>query len=561
MTIVFDEDKQNKKLGELRKKEEESLAQILAQRYGFEYVDLAVVPMNTDAMKLVPEESARAAQLIVFNQVGKKVQVGILTPTNEAAKKIVETLQNQGLEPRIYMVSQESLKKGWEKYKDVSYLSETKGGALDISSDEVGHIIDTVKSLEDVIKLVQETLAMKKSSRISRILEIIMAGALAIKASDVHLEPEEHYVRLRYRLDGVLNNAVDFDRETYRLVATRIKLLSGLKLNIQSEAQDGRFTIKVRDLDIEIRTSIIPGAYSESVVMRVLNPLSISVPLNELGIEEGLYNVLSKEIDKPNGMILTTGPTGSGKTTTLYAVLKKIHSPEVMIITIEDPIEHHLPGIVQTQVESKKGYTFLEGLRSALRQDPDVIMVGEIRDTETMQIAINSSLTGHLVFSTLHTNSAAGSFARMIDLGADPKIITSAVNLTMAQRLIRRLCTECKKPIALEGEMKATIDKILNGIVRKESIPQNPTLFAPVGCLACNNIGYKGRIGIYEAIKTDEELEKLLRENPSERDIKKATRHQGLLDMREDGVIKVLKGISTTDELRRVVDLESGLYI
>jgi type IV pilus assembly protein PilB len=561
MTIIFDEDKQNKRLVELRKKEEEGLAQMLAQRYGFEYVDLGPVPINIDALKLVTEDVAKAAQMVVFNMVGKKVQIGILTPANDATKKTIEALQNRGLEPRIYMVSQESLKKAWEKYKDVSYLSETKGGALDISSDEVGKIMESIKSLKDVIKLINETLAMKKSSRISRILEILLAGALAIKASDIHVEPEESYVRLRYRLDGILNNAVDFDRDTFRLMSARIKLLSGLKLNIQSEAQDGRFTVKIKDLDIEIRTSIIPGAYSESIVMRVLNPLSISVPLSDLGIEEGLFNVLSKEIDKPNGMILTTGPTGSGKTTTLYAVLKKIHSPEVKIITIEDPIEYHLPGIVQTQVEAKKGYTFLEGLRSALRQDPDVIMVGEIRDSETMQIAINSSLTGHLVFSTLHTNSAAGSFARMIDLGADPKIITSAVNLTMAQRLIRRLCPHCRKQVKIEGDIKKTIDKILDGIVRKEVIPKTDTMYVGGGCDECNNTGFKGRIGIYEAIRTDEKLEKLLRENPSERDIKRETKEQGLLDMREDGIIKVLKGITAVDELKRVVDLEYGFVV
>jgi len=560
MTIIFDEEKQDKKLADLRKREEENLAKILAQRYGLEYIDLGPVPINTDALKIVPEDVARSSQIAVFNMVGKKIQVGILSPNNDVAKKTVEGLQARGFEPIIFMVSIESLKKAWEKYKEVSYLSETKAGAIEISSDEIATMMASIKSLNNLIKILKETLELKKSSRISRIFETIIAGALAVKASDIHIEPEEGYVRLRYRLDGVLNNAVDFDRDTFKLMAARIKLLSGLKLNIQAEAQDGRFTVKIKESDIEIRTSIIPGAYSESIVMRVLNPASISVPLNELGIEKGLFDVLEREIGKPNGMILTTGPTGSGKTTTLYAVLKKIHSPEVKIITIEDPIEYHLPGIVQTQVDSKKGYTFLEGLRSALRQDPDVIMVGEIRDGETMTIAINSSLTGHLVFSTLHTNSAAGSFARMIDLGADPKIITSAVNLTMAQRLVRRLCPHCKKPVKLEGATKELFTKVLGSIVRKEIVPNTDTIYEGGGCEECNNTGYRGRIGIYEAIRTDEALEKLLRENPSERDIKRETKRQGLLDMREDGMIKILNGVTSVDELKRVVDIEYGLY-
>jgi type IV pilus assembly protein PilB len=401
-------------------------------------------------------------------------------------------------------------------------------------------------------------LAQKKSYRISRILEIILAGAISINASDIHIEPEEKLVRLRYRLDGVLNDILDIDQNIFGLLLSRIKLVSNLKLNIKDKAQDGRFSIKLGDTEIEIRTSLIPGGYGESVVLRVLNPNTISVPLEDLGINEKLLKILMAELKKPNGMILNTGPTGSGKTTTLYAFLKKIYTPEVKIITIENPIEYHLKGIVQTQTAEDKGYTFLEGLRSALRQDPDVIMVGEIRDEETAEIAVNSALTGHLVFSTLHTNNAAGTFPRLIDLGVNPKVITSAINIAMAQRLIRKLCPNCKKKASLEEKEKNIVEKTLASIVDKNYLKDLSLENAceEVGCDKCNFTGYRGRTGIYEAILTDENIEKVVIQNPSEREINKAAENQGILNMKQDGIIKVLQGLTSLDELSRVIDLE-----
>jgi len=291
-----------------------------------------------------------------------------------------------------------------------------------------------------------------------------MAGALSLKASDVHIEPEENSTHLRYRLDGILTKIGEIDTKTYKQLLSRIKLTAGLKLNIKNNAQDGRFSIKVKNSEMEIRTSTMPGTYGESVVLRILNPDSISVSIEKLGIEPRLFKILEEEISKPNGMILNTGPTGSGKTTTLYAFLKRIDSPEIKVITIEDPVEYHIKGITQTQTDVDKGYTFAKGLKSALRQDPDVIMVGEIRDSETAEIAIQSSLTGHLVLSTLHTNTAAGTFPRFVDLGMNPRILGSAINLTMAQRLVRKLCNDCKKEIPIEGEDRTIIDKILSGI-------------------------------------------------------------------------------------------------
>lgn len=554
--IEFNEEKQLKKLDELKLREEEELAKTLSQKYGVGYLDLSVVPVNIDALRIIPEMEARESQMAVFNAVDKKIDVAVLSPGNEKTKMKIKELEERGFFPSIFMVSHQSLEKVFARYKDLSYSFETKGGALDISNEEIIGLLENVSGIGDIKKEIETILSQKKAYRISKILEIIIAGALATKASDVHMEPEEGYVRLRYRLDGVLTDILNFDRDTYKLLVSRVKLISNLKLNVAG-AQDGRFSIKLPQGDIEVRTSILPGAYSESIVLRILNPNAISVPLEELGIHPKLLQTLLHEIAKPNGMILTTGPTGSGKTTTLYAFLKKIHSPGVKIITIENPIEYHLPGIVQTQTDPDKNYTFAEGLRSALRQDPDVIMVGEIRDEETAEIAVNASLTGHLVFSTLHTNNAAGSFPRLIDLGVNPKVITSAINISIAQRLLRRLCTNCRKERPLSEKEKIIVQNSLSKITEKNYLEGVNTekVWEAVGCDKCN-AGYKGRIGIYEAILTDESIERVVLQNPSEREIRESASPQGILTMRQDGIIKILSGITSFDELGRVLDLE-----
>jgi len=571
MSVQFDEDKQNRKLGELKEKEEEDLARDVASRYDLEYIDLSSVPVDMDALRLIPETVAREAQMAPANQIGKKVKIAVLSPTNLKAKAVADGLSTKGYDITLVVASPKGLEKVWSRYADLSFSKETSAGVLDISTYDIEQFMSQIKSVEDVKKLIGDVIKLKRSFRISKILEIVLSGAMATDASDVHIEPEEENVRLRYRLDGVLTDILMFDKETFGLLLSRIKLLSSLKLNVKNEAQDGRFSVKIGADEIEIRTSVLPGAYDESVVMRILNPKSIQVPLEDLGIPEKLLKILLKEIDRPNGMVLTTGPTGSGKTTTLYAFLRKIYSPEIKIITIEDPIEYHLAGIVQTQVHTSRShsskendrsdendYTFASGLRSALRQDPDVIMVGEIRDADTAGIAINSSLTGHLVFSTLHTNDAAGTYPRLIDLGVNPKVMTSAINISLAQRLVRKLCPYCKKKVAVDGDAKKTIDKIMLGIKDRslvEGLDQG-AMYQSVGCAKCNNLGYKGRTGLYEAILTDEALEKILVQNPSDREIKEVTKDQGILDMREDGVVKVLKGVTSLDELRRVIDLD-----
>lgn len=556
--VVFDEEKQAKRIEELRKEEEEQLAQTLSAKFGVKYIDLTTVAVNSEALRVVDLPTAQAAGMGVFDIVAKKIKVAVLAPENPTTEKAIEDLKARGFIPTIYMTSRSSLEKVWGRYKDLSYSLETKSGALDIANDEIEGYIDTVKSLNDAKQLMERIVGNKKRYQISRLLEIVIAAALALKASDVHVEPEENNVRIRYRLDGVLIDILMIDKDTFNLLVSRIKLLAGMKLNVKG-AQDGRFSILLKDMEIEIRASILPSAYDESIVLRVLNPKSIAVPLEEMGIQPKLLEILNHEVNKPEGMILTTGPTGSGKTTTLYAFLKKVYTPEIKIITIENPVEYHLDGIVQTQTDSKNGYTFLEGLRSALRQDPDVIMVGEIRDGETAGIAINAALTGHLVFSTLHTNNAAGTFPRLIDLGVNPKIITSALSVSMAQRLVRRLCPKCKRPVNLEGRTKQIIDHVLSTVKNKEeyidTIPNQ--IFEPVGCSECNSTGYKGRIGIFEAILRSEAIEQAVEMNPNEHDIWKAAEDQHILNMKQDGIIKILKGITSLAELERVVDVEA----
>lgn len=557
MTVQFDEDKQNKRIEDLRKQEEEGLAEAMSSKYGIPYLDLTITPINIDAMRVISETDARQAEVAVFDELNRTVSIGVLSPQSDKTVDAINKIKQKGYNVEVFMVSHASLRKVWDRYKDLSYSFETKSGALDISNEQITDFLSQVHTITDVQKLIEEVLQMKKSYRISRIMEIILAGAIATNSSDIHLEPEESYVRLRYRLDGILTDILEFDLETFKLLLSRIKLVSNLKLNV-GQAQDGRFSIKINKDEVEVRTSILPGTYSESIVLRILNPDAISVTLESLGIHPRLLKVIMHELTKPNGLILNTGPTGSGKTTTLYAFLKKIHTPEVKIITIENPVEYHLPGIVQTQTDEKKNYTFVEGLRSALRQDPDVIMIGEIRDEETAGIAVNSALTGHLVFSTLHTNNAAGTFARLIDLKVNPKILSSAVSIALAQRLVRKLCDNCKKQVPLEGEDKIVIEKIINEIYDKtylEGVEQK-NIWQPVGCEKCNNIGYKGRVGIYEGIVMDEEIEKIVTQNPSEREIKKVSRNQNLLDMTEDGILKVLNGTTTLEELRRVIDIE-----
>jgi len=552
----FDEEKQKTRLHELHKREAEELAKILSVKYGVQYLDLTTISINTDALRIIPEELSRKTQVAAFEKTGKKIKLAVVSPQAIETIKLIEKLKKDEYKLVIYMVSIRSMKRLWDRYKEISYSVKTKAGVIDISDQNIEEIANKVTNLNKAQEIIQNILKSKDAYRVSRFFESVLASAFALEASDIHIEPEEKYILIRFRLDGILVKVLEFDIKTYKSLLSRIKLISGLKLNIIKKPQDGRLSIKLQNKDIEIRTSVLPDAYGESIVLRILNPDTISVPVEELGIDPQLLKILIKEINRPNGMLLNTGPTGSGKTTTLYAFLKKIHTPEIKIITIENPIEYHLPGVVQTQVDPQKGYTFLEGLRSSLRQDPDVIMVGEIRDGKTAKVAINSALTGHLVFSTLHTNDAAGSFYRLIDLGIKPEVISTAVNVIIAQRLIRKPCKYCMRKVDANEEEKQIINNITNEINNIEKYTKNINqIYKTVGCPKCNGTGYKGRIGIFEAILINSEVEKIFEQNPDEKKIENMFKQQGILTLKQDGIIKVLNGLTTIEELKRVVDL------
>ncbi|KND51198.1 MAG: archaeal flagellar protein FlaI [Parcubacteria bacterium C7867-001] len=554
MPAHFDSDAQDAKLASMREQEEEDLARILSEKYGLVYADLSLASINGDALRLIPEEKAREAEAVAFDKVSKNVSVAVRNPNNPALPPIISGLEEMGLRVQQFMVSQKSIDRALARYKDLSLAHESTAGTFDISGaqlDTLSAQLTSVKALTDHLASIVE---QKKGVQISRVFEEVLAAAFVLKASDIHMEPEETQVRLRLRLDGLLTDVFMFEPKGYHFLNSRVKLLSGLKLNVTNRAQDGRFSVAVNGKAVEIRTSVIPGNYGESVVLRILDPNSIQRTFEDAGVNPKLLARLREEIKRPNGMLLTTGPTGSGKTTTLYTFLREMHTPDVKIVTIEDPIEYHLEGIVQTQTNGKD-YTFASGLRSVLRQDPDVILVGEIRDAEVAETAIQAALTGHFVFSTLHTNNAAGTFPRLVDLKVDPKLFASAVTVAMAQRLLRTLDDSTKKARPATDAEKKLMEKVLSTLTDKSLIPASfDTVYDAVPS-DDGSTGYKGRLGVHEAIFMDDELGTFLRDNPSEGDIAKNVIRQGYPTMAQDAVLKVLAGRTTLEEVTRTVDL------
>lgn len=551
--VDFDEEKSKRKLDALHRKEEEESVELMSQKFKIPYLNLSTIPLELDALKIIAEDAAKNGELAVFQSAGKNIKIGIRNPEKEATKKALERLKEERFACDLFLVSKSSLEHVWQFYRRVPKEHVAEAGTVSVSQEKIEEFQKELKDLQSI----KERIERSFFSRATEVLEIVLAGALAVDASDIHVEPGRTHARLRFRLDGVLYDVSEFPLKLYNLLLSRIKLVSELKLNVHDKAQDGRFTIRTSLGEIEIRTSVLPGQDGENIVLRVLNPAAIRVSFGELGMQPWVSGIIEEELKKPNGMILTTGPTGSGKTTTLYAFLQKIQTPAIKIITIEDPIEYHLEGIEQTQVAAERGYDFSNGLRAIVRQDPDVILVGEIRDLETAETAMHASLTGHLVFSTLHTNDAAGTVPRLIDLGVKPAIIAPAINVSMAQRLVRRICSACRVSITLEDplikKIKAELIKFPKTIpIAEEKDWQIFKEFAQ-GCQECNFTGFTGRIGVYEMILINEIIEKLIMNEPSEYDIKKAAAEQNQITMRQDGILKIIAGITTLDEIERVV--------
>lgn len=539
---------QDEALTEIAKKNQEEEISKRAQALGLAYADLNIIPIDPEALALVEEEKARSARIAIVARKGREARAALADPESQEALAILNKLKEKGFNIAIIFVSQNSLEKAWKGYKNVLEKREESENSVELSSKALSEFEEGIKSLGEL----KEKIA---SIPVTGALNIIIAGALKTNASDIHLEPYKNFVRLRYRLDGVLQNIADLPLTFYPYAVSRIKMLAQLKLNVSNIPQDGRLTVNIGSETIDIRVSSIPGDFGESFVMRILKQQTISLQFEDLGLRGKALEILKHELQKPNGMVLTTGPTGSGKTTTLYAFLNKLNTPERKIITLEDPIEYRMEGIEQTQIDSQAGYTFASGLRSILRQDPDVILVGEIRDEETAKTATQAALTGHVVFSTLHTNDAPGAIPRLINLGVDPTLLGPAVNAFIAQRLVRKLCQFCREPYQPADETIEKIKKILEIISpeAKVAIPnQIKTLYRSKGCPKCNNLGYKGRVGIFEVFQITPRIEKIaLKERVPTSDIKKAAIEDGMITMLQDGILKAINGITTLEEIYR----------
>lgn len=551
-----DKEKQKKadvKIQQLHREQEEQKAKNLAAELGFPYLNLKIATIDDAALAIVNEKDSRKAQAAIIQKTPKELYVAILDPRTKEAKFFIKNLESQNYQVKINVVSKGSLEKAWERFAYVKPEKTEITEKVEISSEELKQIQGSIGTIADLKQKLEQP-----NTQTTQLLNIVMAAGLKLEASDIHFETEAKDVtRLRFRLDGILQDAADIPTSAYQLLLSRIKILSELKLNIHDKPQDGRFSFNSEGTKIEIRTSIIPADNGENIVLRILDPKTIGLKLENLGIQDYDYKIIESELKKPNGMIITTGPTGSGKTTLLYAFLKAVNDPGSKIITLEDPIEYHLEGIEQTQVETEKGYTFAAGLRSILRQDPDIILVGEIRDAETATTAINAALTGHLVFSTLHTNDAAGAIPRLVDMKVNPTMIPPALNLVIAQRLLRKVCPKCSQDIKPNKE---TMEKIKNGLADLPSRVKKPKLddikikqANPKGCPYCNFIGYKGRIGVFELFIIDDAMEKVILKTPSNVEIKESAIKAGMVTMLQDGLLKVLRKTTTIDEVERIL--------
>ena len=543
----FDDSKTNATVDELRRKEEERAIKSRAAEYGYGYVNLSQTKTEPYALKLIDEEAAREARVAIFNGEGQNISLAVCDPKDPHLPIIINLLTARGYAVHLFLVSEQSLENAWEAYKTPTTASAQKHGILDIDPSLIKNLMDSIKTSHDASEKISGIGQTRTAHQTSLLISTIFGGAVALNASDIHIEPEATLVRVRYRIDGVLTNIADLDKDVSVHIVPRLKLLAGVKLNVRKEAQDGRFTFSLGTRNVEVRTSVIPGAYGESLVMRLLDPDASSFVIENLGLSARMREVIDAELKRPNGAILTTGPTGSGKTTALYSFLNAIHTPDIKIITLEDPVEYKLPGIVQTQVT--KDYSFELGLRTILRQDPDVILVGEIRDRDVAETAMQAALTGHLVLSTLHTNSAVGAISRLLNFGIDPQTIGNACNVILGQRLVRKLCTACRE----EREMTTEETKLVHRILTQPTSIH--TLFHAKGCDACGGSGYKGRIGVYEAIQMDARVKEALSMDTREHTILEAAKEQNIPTMQQDGVMKALNGITTLEEVSRVLDL------
>ncbi|MBU1019522.1 MAG: GspE/PulE family protein [Patescibacteria group bacterium] len=507
-----------------------------AKSMNMNYVDLSSMPINPDYLHLVPKEEAAKAFLIPFFRIGKKIRLAIAHPTNQDALAIINHLKNEDYQININLASEESIQTAMRFYESEEFSPKDEGFENIIDESQIEAFAQEIEGLQALKNKLASVTAEEA-------LNVINVGAMKTQASDIHYQPEENHVTVRFRIDGILQDIFDLDKNTYQYIANQLKYQAKMKLNVATKPQDGRFYFNFNKRKVDVRVSALPTEYGETFVLRLLDSGEKAMTLSGMGFAGRNLELLEKATKASNGMVLVTGPTGSGKTTTLYAMLRVFNKPEVKIITLEDPIEYHIENVAQSQVNEKRGYTFGAGLRSVLRQDPDVVMIGEIRDSQTAETAAQAALTGHVLLSTLHTNSAVETIPRLTNIGLKPYMIAPAIHTIVAQRLVRVLCKECmaRKPIT-EAER--------DEISRFTDAPAE--LSHAVGCTKCSHTGYSGRTVIAEVFAFNDEIRELVLAEKSSMEILEATKKTGMVSLKNDGMKKVAEGVTTLEEVQRV---------
>ena len=516
---------------------EDKLSETKARMLGVPYISMESTSFSPQALGLVPEAVVQRFNLIPFSydDRSKTLSIAMANPVDLDALSFVR--QKTGLTIKAFAASPSGVKRAI----DMQYKQQL-----------VGQVGEALKETEDTnkTKTVDATQIAQiiKEAPIAKIVSTILEYAVKSRASDVHIEPQEERVRVRYRIDGILYDRLSLPKSVQEAVISRIKILSEMKIDEHRAPQDGRFNFKIEDKEVDLRISVLPAAHGEKIVMRLLRKSGGIPTLEELGLVGTALRNLETNMLRPHGIIIVCGPTGSGKTTTLYSVLNKLNSPKVNIMTLEDPVEYEMPGINQVQINSGVGLTFATGLRAFLRQDPNVILVGEIRDKETTDLAIQAALTGHLVFSTLHTSNAAGALPRLIDLGAETFLLSSSINAIVGQRIVRRLCQSCKSAYPPPAQLLDMMKKELGAIFP----PGEAKFYKAVGCSECDNSGYLGRVGVFEVLPVTPKIAEMILKRADSPSLEREAIAEGMITMKQDGYIKVLKGVTTVEEVLRV---------
>ncbi|MCL4392972.1 GspE/PulE family protein [Patescibacteria group bacterium] len=509
---------------------EDQLGALIEKKYSIPFINLSNVAINPEIIKIIPEKTSLTKKIVAFEKTVSTLKIGMVNPRDINTIEFIKKGTGYNIDP--YYITEKSFYEALKFYK--TSIKEELKDLIEKTTKDVKNIGENDTEALPIIKITDK----------------IFEYANTMGASDIHIEPQEKDAIIRYRIDGILHDQATLSTHIYQAVIARIKILANLKIDEHRLPQDGRFKTKINDLDISFRVSIMPVYYGEVVVARLLESSAKEYSLDVLGFTDRDLSVVSDSIKKTVGMILVTGPTGSGKSTTLYTMLSLVNNPEVNIDTIEDPIEYSMTRINQTQIAPQIGLTFASGLRAFLRQDPDILMVGEIRDNETADIAVNAAMTGHLVLSTLHTNNAIGAIPRLLDMGVEPFLVSSTLNLIIAQRLVRKLCNSCKEKYTLDKKLLA----VLKSQMTKMGISINfdvKNLFKAKGCQYCSN-GYKGRIGIYEVIEVDDIIKGMISRNENINEIEKIAKKNGMTLMMEDGIKKAMNGITSIEEVLRV---------